>query len=191
MTTSERVNTAAGASPALTKTRCSGRVERRAGRDLDHGAVAHEGGVERDRDIVGRHDLAEMRRRPPVAGGQRLRQRADGQPGLERRRGRTVPARRRRRRRRCGGLRSRRAPRRRSWRAPWRRRRAAPRAAWRRASARADRCISTPRRAGAAGRRVSKRVERGLAQRRDRAAPGSARLRRGETSPPARSRPRS
>ena len=36
--------------------------QRGARRHLDHGAVAHEGGVERNRDIVGRHDLAELRR---------------------------------------------------------------------------------------------------------------------------------
>ena len=61
-----------------------------------------------------------------------------------------------------------------------RRVRRARQAAWHRASARAGRCISTPRPAGAAGPRASKRCERRLAQRRQRA--GAARQR----SPPLR-----
>ena len=66
-----------------------------------------------------------------------------------------------------------------SWRAPWPPHRAAPRAAWRRASARAGRCISSPRRGDAAG--PSRRTRR---TRRSRCAatapPGSraARLRK-------------
>ena len=57
--------------------------QRGALRDLDDDAVTHERGVERDRDIVGRHDLAQPLRHRRVAGRQGLRHRADGQPGFE------------------------------------------------------------------------------------------------------------
>ena len=77
MTTSERVNTAAGRSPALTKTRWSGRTSVAPAAQADHGAVAHERGIERDRDVVGRHDRADMRGNMRIARRQRLCQRAD------------------------------------------------------------------------------------------------------------------
>ena len=109
MTTSERVKTAAGASPALTKTRWIGRASAAPCADPDHRAVAHEGGVERDRDVVGRHELAEhgVDRGSPAASACAIERDAEARP--RGRRDRTAPARRRRRRRRCGGPRSRRS----------------------------------------------------------------------------------
>ena len=57
--------------------------QRSAGSHLDHDAVAHEGGVERDRDVIGRDDPAEPSGDRRVAGRQRLRHRADGETGLK------------------------------------------------------------------------------------------------------------
>ena len=60
-------------------------LDRGAGRHMDHDAVAHEGGVERDRHVVGREHLAEILRRQRIVLRQRLRHRADREAGLERR----------------------------------------------------------------------------------------------------------
>ena len=57
--------------------------QRRAVGDPDYRAIAHEGGVECDRDIIGRYDLAEVRGDGRVAGRQRLRRRADRKARLE------------------------------------------------------------------------------------------------------------
>jgi hypothetical protein len=57
--------------------------QRGALRHVDQRAVAHEGGVERNRDVVGRHDLAEMSEQVAIAGRQRLRHGANGEAGLE------------------------------------------------------------------------------------------------------------
>ena len=57
--------------------------QRRALRGADHGTVAHEGRVERDRDIVGGHDPTQMGEKVAIACRQRLRHGADGQPRLE------------------------------------------------------------------------------------------------------------
>ena len=51
--------------------------QRRALPDADHRAVAHEGGVERNRHVVGRHELAEQGRHLRVARRQRLTHRTD------------------------------------------------------------------------------------------------------------------
>ena len=72
ITTSERANTRGRLVAGLHEHEMDRPRERRAGRDVDHGAVAHEGGVERDRDVVGRHHLAEMRSDQRIAGRQRL-----------------------------------------------------------------------------------------------------------------------
>ena len=101
---------------------------------------------------LGRHDLAEIGGDQRIARRQRLRHRADGQAG--RQIGEVGQLRHEacRRRTRCAAHPCRRSACRHPWRAPWRRRPARRRAASPRASARADRCISTPRSAGAAGR---------------------------------------
>ena len=83
MTTSERANTAAGASPALKKTRWIGRASAAPPRHPDHDAVAHESGVERHRHVVGRDELAKMRYHLRIADRQRLRHRTDGEAFLE------------------------------------------------------------------------------------------------------------
>ena len=127
ITTSERVNTEAGLSPVAANTRWIGRSTVAPLATWMTRAVAHQRGVERDHALaVGRHDLAEMRRRPadrpPPAPAP-----SSGWSGRATdRRGRTVPARRCRRRRRCGARRCRRRAGRRPWRAPWPRHRAAP-----------------------------------------------------------------
>ena len=151
-------------------------LDRGAGRDVDHDAVAHEGGVERDRRIVGRDHLAEMLRRPAhrpprapaPSGGWSGRVSSVGEIGqlgheraIDEHEPPAVDV----------GEQRRRHP----WRAPSRRHRAGSRAASRRASARAGRCTSTPRRAGAAGPAAAKRSN---AAARSGAAPGSLRLRR-------------
>ena len=72
------MNTAAGSLPAFDEDEVDRPRQRRAGRDMDHGAITHEGGVERDRDVVGRHDLAEMLREPRSPAVSASRHRADG-----------------------------------------------------------------------------------------------------------------
>ena len=154
ITTSERVNTEAGLSPVAANTRWIGRSTRRALGDVNDRAVAHQRGVERDHALaLGRHDLAEMRRDQRIAGGQRLRHRADGQAGRQIGEVGQVPARTCRRRTRCAARPCRRS----GWPASLARALAAasgaPASGFARASARADRCISTPRPAGSASRR--------------------------------------
>ena len=143
-------------------------LDRGAVGDADHRAVAHQRGVERDRRVVGRERPcrhAALTSGSPLASASAMR--ADGQARLGRQIGQLRHEGAVDERRaagidaaeqlagllgaRLGGRIRRRRP-----------------AAWPRASARADRCISIPRRAGAAGRRVEAR-ERRLAQRRDRA----------------------
>ncbi len=46
-----------------------------AGGDMDHGAVAHQRGVERDRDIGRGRELAEFLRERWIAGGERIGER--------------------------------------------------------------------------------------------------------------------
>ena len=58
-------------------------LDGRAGGDADHRAVAHQGGIERDRDIAGRRELAEMRGERRIAVGQRGGERADREPRLQ------------------------------------------------------------------------------------------------------------
>ena len=58
--------------------------ERHAGGDMDHGTVAHEGGVERDRDIIRRHHLAELCRDNRIVCRQRLRHGTNAETRLER-----------------------------------------------------------------------------------------------------------
>ena len=57
--------------------------QRRARGNLDHDAVAHERGVECDRDVIGRYDPPELPNDRRVAGRQRLRHRADGETRLD------------------------------------------------------------------------------------------------------------
>ena len=119
--------------------------------DMDQRAVAHQRGVELDHALaIRRGDLAEMLGDHGIAGGQRLGHRTDGQPlreiveiGQVRREHavdehdapRVHVADQR------AGL---------SWHGSWRHRPARRPAAWHRAAAPGDRCISTPRPAGAA-----------------------------------------
>ena len=94
--------------------------------------------------------LGEMLAHQRIAGGERLRQRPDGQAGLSAAEVRQLGAKRRRRTPAAGLEVGQHAPA--SLARALAAASAAPRAAWRRASARAGRCISTPRRAGAAAR---------------------------------------
>ena len=57
--------------------------ERDSLRDMDHRAVTHERGIERDRHIVGRHQLAQMGDELLIAGGEPLRHRADREAGFQ------------------------------------------------------------------------------------------------------------
>ena len=151
-TISERVKIEAGSSPGMTNTRCSGRSTIAPGGTADHHAIAHEGGVERDRDVVGWHSLP----RWAVTSGIALGKGSDigrmvrpfsssGEIGHFRHENAVdkyePPA---------IHVADQIAPH--PWRAPWSWHRARRPAAWPRASARAGRCISIPRRAGAAGR---------------------------------------
>ena len=150
-------------------------LERRARRDVDHDAVAHEGGVERDR--------RDRRSRRPCRGAARPAHRRPRAPppssGWSRpargRRDRTAPARTRRRRTRAGGTRRRRAARRHPWRAPSRRhRRARERlgVAHQRAQVGVFPLLDAPVRQARRG----EALERGLAQRRGARQPAFAGL---------------
>ena len=111
--TSERVKIAAGRRPELTKTRWIGRASVEPARDPNHRAVAHEGGIERDRDVIGSarpcRDAA-MSGSPAASACAIERMR---QARLEVREIGQLRRRTRRRRTRCGAPRSRRASRRR------------------------------------------------------------------------------
>ncbi len=58
-------------------------LDGRAGGDADHGAVAHQRGIERDRDVACRRELAEMGSERRIAVGQRVGERADRKPRLQ------------------------------------------------------------------------------------------------------------
>ena len=102
-------------------------------RDMDHRAVTHERGIERDRHVVGRHQLAQMGQEMRIAAREPLRHRADGEARFQigkigefRHEGAIDEHDRTRIDRRAAW----RSP---AWRAPSRPHRARPRAAWRRA----------------------------------------------------------
>ena len=57
--------------------------QRSALRDPDHRAVTHESGIERDRHVVGRDELSQMRNEMRIAGSEPLRHRADGEAGFQ------------------------------------------------------------------------------------------------------------
>ena len=59
-------------------------LDGRAGANADHGAVAHECGVERDRNVACRRKLAEMRHQFFIVLGERRGERSDRKPLLER-----------------------------------------------------------------------------------------------------------
>ena len=87
-------------------------LDGRAGGDPDHGAVAHQRGIERNRDVACRRKLAEMRGdQLRVAVGERSRKRADRKALVRRHRDRTIPARTRRRRKPAAAPRPRQAAR--------------------------------------------------------------------------------
>ena len=182
ITTSERVNTEAGLSPVAANTRWIGRstvaplatwmtAPSRISAVLSATTPSRSDGTTLPR-CVGDQRIARR---------QRLRHRADGRAQATDRSGRTVPARTRRRRTRCAARPCRRRACRRPSPAPWPRHPAGRRAASPRASARADRCISTPRPAGAAGRALEA-AERGLAQRHHLAVARQLRLGGGDTA---------
>ena len=58
-------------------------LDGRAGGDADHRAVAHQRGIERDRGIACRRELAEMGSERRIAIGQRVGERADRKPRLQ------------------------------------------------------------------------------------------------------------
>ena len=135
-------------------------LDGRAGAHADDGAVAHQRGVERDRNVARGRELAEMPHQLVVVLGERGGERSERKPVFQRcrvgqfRHERAVDKNKPQRlalveqRARALGARLR-----------LRIGRASP-AALRRASARADRCISSPRRGDAAGLRVRTRRTR-------------------------------
>ncbi len=126
-------------------------LDGRAGGDTDHRAVAHQRGVERDRDVARRRELAERSGQAGIVAGERGRQRTDAQACLQLGDIRQFGHERAVDEHQTAALHIAEQSARRSS------RRASPPhpagrpAAWLRASARADRCISSPRRGGAAG----------------------------------------
>jgi hypothetical protein len=52
-------------------------LDRRAGGDVDHSAVAHQGGIERHCDVARRGELAEPSGKNRIASGERLGERCD------------------------------------------------------------------------------------------------------------------
>ncbi len=83
-TISERMKAELGRSLPEANTRWIGRFELGARGYADHGAVAHHGGVERHRHVVGRDGLADMGGDQRIAFSQGVCHRADRKPRLRR-----------------------------------------------------------------------------------------------------------
>ena len=58
-------------------------LDRRAGGDADHSAIAHQSRVQGHCDVVSWRQLAKLRGKRTIPVGQRLCQRRDGQSGVQ------------------------------------------------------------------------------------------------------------